>query len=113
EIDRLAHRHFRRFSQVLVNAHRNEMRRRFGPWPSQSHVLANDELKSPGERRLKRGYVHFAVALSGMAVAGLEKRAGSVNRNIERRSLHKVFVIEISGMNPRRRAANSSIYRWR
>src|SRR5438552_3683799 len=44
------------------------------------HVLAHDELKRADERSLQRRDVHFAVTLSGVAVADFKERARRVHR---------------------------------
>src|SRR5207245_7417899 len=60
------------------------------------------------ERSFERGDVHFAVALSGVAVADFKKRAGRMYGNVERRARDEVLVIEIAGHNPRRSAVEAA-----
>ncbi len=72
------------------------------------HVLAHDELKRADERSFERGDIHFAVALSGVAVAHFKESAGRVHGNVERSAGDKVFVIEIPRHNPRRSAVEAA-----
>src|ERR1700747_2852070 len=65
------------------------------------HVLAHDELKRADERSFKRGNVHFAVALAGVAVADFKERARRVHGEIERGAGDEVLVVEIAAHNPR------------
>ena len=45
-------------------------------------VFVNDELERPGQHGFKRRDVHFTIALSSMAVACFEQRAGRMHRQI-------------------------------
>src|SRR5580704_6648986 len=104
EIDHLADGEGGAGVQVIVEAHGDVVRGRFGARPLQVQVLAHDELKRADERSFERGDVHFAVALSGVAVADFKERAGRVYGNVERGAGDEVFVIEIAGHDPGRPA---------
>src|SRR5439155_19117673 len=108
EIDHLADGERGAGVQVIVEAHGDVVRGCFGARPLQAHVLAHDELKRADERSFESGNVHFAVALSGVAVADLEERAGSVHGNVERGAGDEVLVIEIARHNPRRSAVEAA-----
>src|SRR6185437_16684992 len=85
EIDHLADGERGAGVQIVVEAHGDVVRGRFGSRPLQVHVLAHDELKRADERSFESGDVHFAVALPGVAVADFKERAGRVHGNVERR----------------------------
>src|SRR2546421_817463 len=71
------------------------------------HVFAHDQLKSSNQRSLHRGDVNFAVTLARVSIAREKKRAFRMHRNEKRRARHQFFVVEIAGMNPRRRARDA------
>ena len=94
--------------QVIVEAHGDVVRGRFGARPLQVQVLAHDELKRADERSFESGDVHFAVALAGVAVADFKERAGRVHGNVERGAGDEVLVIEIARHYPRRSAIEAA-----
>ena len=106
EIDRLAHRILGGRHQVAVDPHDDPVRRRLGARPLEVHVLADDHLDGAAQRCLHRGDVDLAIALAGMSVADLEQRARHPHRNEERRAGDEVLVVEVAGVNPRRRAVD-------
>src|SRR5439155_8702294 len=56
-----------------------------------------------------RGNVHLAVALPGVSVANLEKRARSMDRKIESGSRNQLFVVHVAGMNTGRGAIDTPV----
>ena len=50
----------------------------------------------------------LAVALTGMSVTGEKQSAARVHWNEQRRARHQLFVIQISRMDPRWRAADAA-----
>src|SRR5579883_252594 len=108
EVDGVAHRVDHRLVEAGVEAHGDPMRRRLAAWSFQVHVLAHDELEGSRERGFHRGDVRLAIALSGVAVAGLEERAFHVYRNVEGGALDEVFVIQIAGVDAGRAAVDAA-----
>src|SRR6201999_1461678 len=86
KIDHLAYSPLGRFGQIFVQAHGDEMRRRFCARPAQVHVFADDQLKSADQRRFKRRNVNLPIALTGVAVARQKQRAGRMHRDIQGRA---------------------------
>src|SRR5436853_497573 len=68
------------------------------------HVLAHHELKRADERSFQRGYIDFAVTLSGVAVTYFKKGASGMNRNVKSRAGNQLFIIEVACMHPGRTA---------
>src|SRR5437868_15096280 len=64
------------------------------------HVLAHHELKRAVERSFQRGYIDFAVALSGVAVAYFKEGASGMNRDVKSRPGNQLFIIEVACMHP-------------
>ena len=75
--------------------------------------LRTTNCRSADQRRLHRRDVDFAVALAGVAVADVEQRALRPDRDVERRSGDQLLVVEIPGVNARRRAVHSAHRRRR
>src|SRR6202158_5760132 len=114
EIDHLADGERGAGVQVIVEAHGDVVGGRFGARPFQMHVLAYDELKGADEGSFKSGDVHFAVALSGVAVADFKERTRRMHGKIERGAGDEILVIEIAAHNPRRSAVEAArAFRWR
>src|SRR6266705_670462 len=69
------------------------------------HVFPHDQLNRADERRFHGGDVNLAVSLARMAIARQKQRAARVNGNEEHRARDQFLVVEITRVNPRRRAA--------
>jgi hypothetical protein len=67
----------------------------------------DDELEASAQRRLDSSLIDFAIALRCVAVADLEQCARNVDGNEQRGAGHELAIIQISGMDARRRAAHA------
>src|SRR5260370_30975300 len=70
------------------------------------HIFMDRQLECADQRRFHRGDVYFAVALTGVAVPYLQQRSGSMHGKKKRRSGDEFFIVDISAMDPWRRAAD-------
>ena len=113
EVDHLLDCDARRLGQIDVRAHADEVRAGFGARPGQRHALADGELHLAAERGLESGLVDLAIALRGMSVANLEQGARHVHGNPQRGAGDQFLVIEITGVNAGRSAADAALCRRR
>src|SRR5262249_7810747 len=114
QVDRLADRDFHGFVQVLVETHRDEVRRRFGSWPVEASALAEEEPERASQRRLEGGDIHLAIALTGMCGPPLKERAWHVDGDEKGRTGDELLVIKVARVDARRGAADAAGgLRWR
>src|ERR1043166_4899980 len=80
----------------------------FGTRPAQPLLFAHRETEHTSEHRLERGQADLAVTLSGMRVSHREQRAARVHWNVQRGPGHQFLVVQVAGVDPRRRTADTA-----
>ena len=79
----LAHTDAHRLVQAFVQPDGDPVSLCFGARQSEKFLLDQLKAEGAGERGFDGGEIDFAVALTGMAVAGHEQGAGHMHRQIE------------------------------
>src|SRR4051812_11738547 len=92
-----------------MQAHDDVVGRRLGARPAELHVLSDCEAEGAVERSLEGGDVYLSVALSGVSVTDFEERSFHVHGNVEGGARDQFLVVEIAGVNPRRRTVDAPI----
>src|SRR5579863_1247788 len=109
EVNHVAHRQARGFTQIIVESHADVVSRGFRTRIVDFQILAHHKLNGSKQGGLQGSNVYLAVPLSGMTIANQEERSGSVDREIQRGSGNQFFVVHISSLNPWRGAVEPAI----
>ncbi len=89
-----------------MEPHDEPVGRSLGARPCDFHVLAQDELEPAAQASLDGGNVDLALPLRTVAIADREQRTRGVDRHIERGAGAHILIVDVTGVDSGRTAAD-------